>query len=150
VVDHLVVAVAINAGKDPLFSASERVAMIEADVAELPAANRSIEVRAFDNLLINFAHGVGATIIIRGLRAVSDFEYEFQMETMNARLDQGIETVFLTASERQQFVASRLVKEVGRLGGDVSSFVSPSVAAHLAHRFAAEAASAKAGKRSRR
>jgi len=150
VVDRLVVAVAANDGKDPLFSLNERVAMIEADVAELRAANRNIDVMAFDTLLINFAHQVGATIIIRGLRAVSDFEYEFQMATMNARLDQRIETVFLTASERQQFLASRLVKEIGRLGGDVSSFVSPSVAAHLAHRFAAGAAAAKTGKRSRR
>jgi pantetheine-phosphate adenylyltransferase len=139
VVDRLVVAVATNAGKDPLFSVEERVAMVDDDMADLRAAGRTIEVRAFDNLLIHFVRESGATIIIRGLRAVSDFEYEFQMATMNARIDPGIETVFLTASERQQFVASRLVKEIGRLGGDISSFVSPRVAEHLRAQFAAEA-----------
>ncbi|MCH8998707.1 MAG: pantetheine-phosphate adenylyltransferase [Proteobacteria bacterium] len=139
-VDKLVVAVADNADKGPLFDAAERVAMVE---AELQAAfeaggadGRQIEVRAFDNLLTHFARQVEATIIIRGLRAVSDFEYEFQMATMNARIEPDIETVFLSASERQQFVASRLVKEIARLGGDVAEFVSPRVAAALAERFA--------------
>ena len=136
VVDKLVVGVAANAGKDPLFSADERVALIDADVADLRADGRTIEVRAFNNLLIHFVADVGASVIIRGLRAVSDFEYEFQMATMNARIDSRIETVFLTASERHQFVASRLVKEIGRLGGDVSSFVSPSVADRLQAKFA--------------
>lgn len=134
VVDKLVVGVAKNAGKDPLFTLEERVALVDGDLAELRGNGRVIEVQAFDNLLIHFARDVGAGVIIRGLRAVSDFEYEFQMATMNARLDSGIETVFLTASERQQFVASRLVKEIARLGGDVSEFVSPRVAAELKRR----------------
>ena len=136
VVDKLVVAVATNGGKDPLFSADERVAMADADVADLRAKGQTIEVCAFDTLLIHFVRESGASIIIRGLRAVSDFEYEFQMATMNARIDPEIETVFLTASERQQFVASRLVKEIGRLGGDVSSFVSPRVVEQLKAKFA--------------
>jgi len=139
-VDKLVVAVADNTDKGPLFDAAERVAMVEAELqAEFEARgvqDFQVEVRAFDNLLTHFARQVGATVIVRGLRAVSDFEYEFQMATMNARLDPDIETVFLSASERQQFVASRLVKEIARLGGDVAEFVSPRVAAALAERFA--------------
>jgi len=139
VVDKLVVGVAKNAGKDPLFTVEERVALVDGDLAELRAEGQDVEVQPFDNLLIHFARDVGAGVIIRGLRAVSDFEYEFQMATMNARLDSGIETVFLTASERQQFVASRLVKEIARLGGDVSGFVSPRVARELEQRFAGAA-----------
>jgi len=138
--DRLVVAVAGNEAKGPLFNAEERVAMVEAEVEPLRAPDRKgggrvIEVRAFDNLLIHFARQCGATMLIRGLRAVSDFEYEFQMATMNARLDPDIETVFLSAAERQQFIASRLVKEIARLDGDVSGFVSPSVAEALRDRF---------------
>jgi pantetheine-phosphate adenylyltransferase len=140
-VDRLVVAVAGNETKNPLFSAEERVAMVESEIAPLRAPGRKgegreIEVRAFDNLLIHFARQSGATVLIRGLRAVSDFEYEFQMATMNARLDSSIETVFLSASEHQQFVASRLVKEIARLDGDVSGFVSAPVAEALMDRFA--------------
>ena len=139
-VDKLVVAVVDNTDKGPLFDAAERVAMVEAELqAEFEARDaddRQVEVRAFDNLLTHFARQVEATVIIRGLRAVSDFEYEFQMATMNARLEPDIETVFLSASERQQFVASRLVKEIARRGGDVTEFVSPRVAAALAERFA--------------
>ncbi len=142
-VDKLVVAVADNADKGPLFDAAERVAMVEAELQAEFEARRAqgcqVEVRAFDNLLTHFARQVEATVIIRGLRAVSDFEYEFQMATMNARLDPDIETVFLSASERQQFVASRLVKEIARLGGDVAEFVSPRVAAALAERCAERA-----------
>ena len=139
-VDRLVVGVAGNEAKGPLFSAEERVAMVEAEIAPLRAPGRKggareVEVRAFDNLLIHFARQSGATVLIRGLRAVSDFEYEFQMATMNARLDPGIETVFLSASENQQFVASRLVKEIARLGGDVAGFVSPAVAQALKERL---------------
>ncbi len=139
--DRLVVGVAGNEAKGPLFSAEERVAMVEAEVEPLRASDRNdggrvIEVRAFDNLLIHFARQCGATMLIRGLRAVSDFEYEFQMATMNARLDPEIETVFLSAAERQQFIASRLVKEIARLDGDVSGFVSPAVAKALRDRFA--------------
>ncbi len=139
-VDRLVVGVAGNEAKRPLFSAEERVAMVEAEIAPLRAegrkgGGREVEVRAFDNLLIHFARQSGATMLIRGLRAVSDFEYEFQMATMNARLDPNIETVFLSASESQQFVASRLVKEIARLGGDVSGFVSQRVGEALTDRF---------------
>ncbi len=140
-VDRLVVGVAGNEAKNPLFSAEERVAMVEAEIAPLRSPDheggaREIEVRAFDNLLIHFARQSGATMLIRGLRAVSDFEYEFQMATMNARLDSAIETVFLSASENHQFVASRLVKEIARLDGDVSGFVSAPVAQALDERFA--------------
>ena len=98
-------------------------------------SRRQLEVRRFDILLMHFVHEVGATVIVRGLRAVSDFEYEFQMAGMNARLDQGVETVFLMASERHHFIASKLVKEIASLGGDVSSFVSPMIARRLAERF---------------
>ena len=98
----------------------------------------TIEVRPFDTLLMDFAVEVGADVVIRGLRAVSDFEYEFQMTGMNARLNPGVETVFLMASERHQFIASRLVKEIARLGGDVSSFVSPNVCRHLERALARE------------
>ena len=135
VVDKLIVAIASNAGKEPLFSVDERVEMVRGDVADLVARGKDVEVQAFDNLLIHFARDVGAGIIIRGLRAVSDFEYEFQMATMNARLDSNIETVFLTASERQQFISSHFVKEIGLLDGDISSFVSQAVAERLVDRF---------------
>jgi len=135
VLDGLIVAVAENPGKGPLFDASERVEMIEGELADLRAAGFDVRVRAFDNLLIHFAQEVGANIIVRGMRAVSDFEYEFQMASMNSRLDPNIETLFLTASERQQFIAAGLVKEIARMGGDVSSFVSPAVAARLAEKF---------------
>jgi pantetheine-phosphate adenylyltransferase len=97
--------------------------------------NGGVEVRAFDNLLMHFAQPVGAATILRGLRAVSDFEYEFQMAGMNSRLDPAVETVFLMASDRHQFISSRFVKEIGQLGGDISSFVSAKVARRLAQRF---------------
>ncbi len=140
VVDRLVIAVARNAGKGPLFSAEERVEMVRDDVAALDLEGAEVEVRAFEILLMDMAAKVGAKVIIRGLRAVSDFEYEFQMASMNRRLDPEVETVFLTASERQQFIASRFVKEIGLLGGDISSFVSPRVADRLAERFASRKA----------
>ena len=136
VVDRLIVAVAANAGKGPLFTLEERVELVRdelADRAKVPGVN--IEVRSFDNLLIDFARQCGAHVIIRGLRAVSDFEYEFQMAGMNARLSPDIETMFLMASERCQFISSRFVKEIGRLGGDISSFVSPRVHARLNETF---------------
>ena len=136
VVDHLFVAVARNAGKGPLFSVDERVELVRGDLEDLNTNGAEVEVRAFDNLLIHFAEQVGAQVIVRGLRAVSDFEYEFQMSSMNARLSPEIETVFLTASERQQFISSRFVKEIGQLGGDITSFVSPRVAERLMARFA--------------
>ena len=133
--DRLIVGVAANAGKNPIFTSAERVALVEEDVAELTAAGAIIEVRAFDHLLMHFAAEVNATMIVRGLRAVSDFEYEFQMAGMNHRLDPSRETVFLMASDRHQFISSRFVKEIGRLGGDIGKFVSPHVAARLGERF---------------
>ncbi len=136
VVDHLIVAVAHNAGKGPLFSIDERVQMVREELGAIETNNAEVEVRSFRNLLIHFTQEVGARVIVRGLRAVSDFEYEFQMASMNARLDPDVETVFLTASERQQFIASRLVKEIAVLGGDITSFVSPRVAAHVKARCA--------------
>ena len=135
IVDHLIVGVARNAGKGPLFSTDERVEMVRDDIASLDTKGVKIEVRAFDNLLMHFAVETEASCIIRGLRAVSDFEYEFQMAGMNARLNPKIETVFLMASDRYQFISSRFVKEIGRLGGDISHFVSPPVALRLISRF---------------
>jgi pantetheine-phosphate adenylyltransferase len=136
ILDRLIVAVAVNAGKGPLFNVDERSKLIADEVATLKNTNGVvIEVRPFDNLLMHFAKQVGATMIVRGLRAVSDFEYEFQMAGMNARLDQQMETVFLMASDRCQFISSRFVKEIGRLGGDISPFVSPRVKDSLVERF---------------
>lgn len=136
VVDRLIVAVAVNAGKGPLFTVEERTQLIADEVAGLKNTNGVvIEVRPFDNLLMHFAKQVGAAMIVRGLRAVSDFEYEFQMAGMNARLDQQMETVFLMASDRCQFISSRFVKEIGRLGGDIAPFVSPRVKEKLVERF---------------
>ena len=136
--DRLVIGVSTNIGKGPLFDVHERVAMVSAEVAalDLPAGNGKVEVRAFDTLLMHFAQSMGAGMILRGLRAVSDFEYEFQMAGMNARLDPAIETVFLMASDRHQFISSRFVKEIGKLGGDITAFVSPRVAAKVVERFA--------------
>jgi pantetheine-phosphate adenylyltransferase len=127
VVDKLVVGVAVNAGKGPLFTLEERVAIMKAEVAAMPDVASRIEVRPFETLLMKFAHDANAKIIVRGLRAVSDFEYEFQMAGMNKRLDPGVETLFLMASEHHQFISSRFVKEIGRLGGEISHFVSPRV-----------------------
>lgn len=123
---RLVIGVAVNIGKEPIFSVEERVALVQAETAELAARNGTqIEVRPFSGLLVAFTREVGATLIVRGLRAVADFDYELQMAGTNYRLDPGIETVFLMASERHQFIASRLVKEIARMGGDISSFVPP-------------------------
>lgn len=134
-VDRLIVAVAINVGKEPLFTLEERTQMVEEDIASLQAANAvngtAIEVKPFRTLLMHFADQNGAEVVIRGLRAVSDFEYEFQMAANNKRIYPKIETVFLMASETSQFISSRFVKEIHALGGDVSSFVSPSVLAKL-------------------
>jgi len=145
VVDNLVIGVATGDGKSPLFTIDERVAMVAEEVEALNGAGAEgrIEVKAFDNLLMQFAVENGASVIIRGLRAVSDFEYEFQMASMNAKLNPAVETLFLMAAGDQHFVSSRLVKEVGRLGGDISRFVSPRVAAQMKARFAEERAKKK-------
>ncbi|HEY0423176.1 MAG TPA: pantetheine-phosphate adenylyltransferase [Rhodopila sp.] len=122
--DKLVVGVAINTGKGPLFTIEERVELVSAEIESIAARNGMvIEVIPFDTLLIDFARRIGASMIVRGLRAVSDFDYEFQMAGMNYRMAPDVETVFLMASERHQFIASRLVKEVAMLGGDITSFV---------------------------
>jgi pantetheine-phosphate adenylyltransferase len=137
-VDRLVVGVARNDGKGPLFATDERVEIVRDDIADLldKEARDRIEVCAFETLLMSFAESVGASVIIRGLRAVSDFEYEFQMMGMNARLNTEIEYVFLMASDRFQFISSRFVKEIGALGGDISHFVSKRVAKRLNDRYA--------------
>ena len=127
-VDRLVIGVAINRDKGPLFSLEDRVAMVEAECAAIQAkTGGEIVVHPFENLLIDCARDVGAGIIVRGLRAVADFEYEFQMVGMNRALDSSIETVFMMADARRQAIASKLVKEIARLGGDVSKFVTPPV-----------------------
>jgi pantetheine-phosphate adenylyltransferase len=123
-VDKLVVAVAMNAGKGPIFSMEERAELVRVETDPLAKASGTvIEVRHFDTLLVHFARDVGASMIVRGLRAVSDFDYEVQMAGLNYRLDNNIETVFLMASEHHQFISSRFVKDIGALGGDISSFV---------------------------
>ena len=126
-VDKLVIGVAINTGKGPLFSLDERVQMVTQETAHLTAI-AEIEVRPFETLLMHFARNVGANVIVRGLRAFSDFEYEFQMTAMNQQLDREIETVFLMADPRHQAVSSKLVKEIASLGGEIAPFVSPGVA----------------------
>ncbi len=127
-VDRLVIGVAINTGKGPMFSLEERVGMVEAECAKLTAeTGTEIVAHPFENLLIDCAHDVGAQIIIRGLRAVTDFEYEYQMVGMNRAMDDSVETVFLMAEAKYQAIASKLVKEIAKLGGDVTKFVPPSV-----------------------
>jgi pantetheine-phosphate adenylyltransferase len=137
-VDRLVIGVAINRDKGPLFSLEERVAMLGSETGRIAAATGTlIEVHPFENLLIDCARDVGAGVIIRGLRAVADFEYEFQMVGMNRALDSEIETVFLMADAKNQAIASKLVKEIARLGGDVTKFVPAAVGAALAEKFGA-------------
>ena len=133
---RLVIGVAINRDKGPLFDLDQRVAMIDAEMQSLSEqTGTEIVAHPFDNLLIDCARDVGAGVIIRGLRAVADFEYEFQMVGMNRSLDDSIETVFLMAEARHQAIASKLVKEIARLGGDVSKFVTPPVRAALQDKF---------------
>lgn len=123
-VDHLVVGVAVNRDKTPTFDLEQRVSMVEAEGRKLfSETGVRIEPRPFENLLIEFAREVGASVIIRGLRAVSDFEYEFQMVGMNRALDASVETVFLMADVKNQSIASKLVKEIARMGGDITNFV---------------------------
>ncbi|MDO9432821.1 MAG: pantetheine-phosphate adenylyltransferase [Pseudomonadota bacterium] len=125
-VDKLVIGVAINAGKGPLFSLDERVALLKSETAHL-TDRAEIVVQPFQGLLMHFAREIGAGVIVRGLRAVADFEYEFQMTAMNQQLDREVETVFLMADPRHQAISSRLVKEIATLGGDVSKFVGPRI-----------------------
>ena len=134
--DMLVIGVAINRDKGPLFSLEDRVQMVEAESRKI-AEHTGIEIKAhpFENLLIDCARDVGASVIVRGLRAVADFEYEYQMVGMNRQLDNTIETVFLMAEAEHQAIASKLVKEIARLGGDVSKFVTPEVNNALLNRF---------------
>ena len=135
-VDRLVIGVAINRDKGPLFTLEERVAMVEDECRAIAqATGGEIVVHPFDNLLIDCARDVGSRVIIRGLRAVADFEYEFQMVGMNRAMDDSVETVFLMADARRQAIASKLVKEIARLGGDTSKFVTPAVNRALTARF---------------
>ena len=136
-VDHLVIGIANNPSKTQAFTLKQRVAMMRRETGPLAGDGRAkITVQTFDSLLIHFARKVGASIIIRGLRAVSDFEYEFQMVGMNQRLDPEIETVFLMADPRHQAIASRLVKEIAAFGGDVAHFTTPPIAQALKKRYA--------------
>ena len=133
VVDRLIIAIALNNNKSPLFSPEDRLTMVEKEIDILnksfasSKSHKTIEVHVFKGLLVNFATTLGASVIIRGLRAVSDFEYEFQMSCMNSKLAPAMQTIFLPASEKTHFISSRFVKEVASLGGDVSGFVSNNV-----------------------
>ena len=134
--DRLVIGVAVNPGKTPIFTIEERVELVREEITLLKIGSESqIEVTQFSGLLIDFANQVGASAIIRGLRAVSDFDYEFQMSSMNAKMAPDIETVCLMASDKHQFIASSLVKEIATLGGDVSQFVSSRVSNRLRERL---------------
>ncbi len=139
-VDRLVIGVAINRDKAPLFMLEERVAMVQNECAAIIArTGGEIVVHPFENLLIDCAKDVGASVIVRGLRAVADFEYEFQMVGMNRAMDASIETVFMMADARRQAIASKLVKEIARLGGDVTKFVPPPVQAALVGKYGRKA-----------
>ncbi len=143
-VDRLVVSPARNIGKSPMFSVDERAAMVRAEAAAIAAApgapDCEIVVVPFDTLLMRFVEEQGARFIVRGLRAVSDFEYEFQMVGMNRRMNQEVETLFLMSSENCQFISSRLVKEIARLGGAIHEFVPPRVETRMRAAIAREAA----------
>jgi len=133
-VDRLIVGVTTNSSKQPMFTPEERIEMVQAEVARQDLAN--VEVRGFDALLMKFAENQGARVIVRGLRAVADFEYEYQMAGMNQQLNAGIETVFLMADVSLQPIASRLVKEIALFGGDITPFVSSSVREQVVARVA--------------
>lgn len=136
VVDRLIIGVALDTGKEPMFSLEARASMAACEIGALGAADAArVEIRPFSGLLVNFVREHNATLLIRGLRAVSDFEYEFQMAAINSRLAPGVETVFLTASESTHFISSRFVKQIARLGGDVTGFVSPAVEAQMRDYF---------------
>jgi pantetheine-phosphate adenylyltransferase len=130
-VDRLVIGVTTNPAKSPMFSVAERIAMVQRELVDLP----SVSVVEFDSLLMDFAEREGASLILRGLRAVADFEYEYQMAGMNQQLNDRIETVFLMADVCLQPIASRLVKEIARYGGAIDKFVTPAVAADVAARL---------------
>jgi pantetheine-phosphate adenylyltransferase len=130
VVDKLVVGVALDTGKSPFFTPEMRADMIRQAISDLPDKER-IVIKTFSGLLVNFAKENNATILVRGLRAVSDFEYEFQMAAINAKLSPDMETVFLTASESTHFISSRFIKQICKLGGDISEFVPRNVVPHL-------------------
>lgn len=135
-VDRLVIGVAVSEAKRPLFLLEERIKMMQEECGRLEGPGLAkIEVQPFDSLLMHFAESVGANVIVRGLRAVSDFEYEFQMTAMNEALNREIETVFLMADVKHQAVASRLVKEIARFGGDISTFVTPTVKERLLEKY---------------
>lgn len=134
--DKLVVGVAINPGKGPIFTIDERVEQVRDEISHLEnGLGSKIDVMPFHGLLIDFAHQVDASVIIRGLRAVSDFDYEFQMASMNAKMAPDVETVCLMASDKYHFIASSLVKEIAKLDGDVSQFVSPRILERLNERL---------------
>ena len=136
-VDKLIIGVAVSEAKRPLFLLEERLEMMQEECKKLEGPGLAkIEVKPFDKLLMHFAEDCGANVIVRGLRAVSDFEYEFQMTAMNEALNREIETVFLMADVRHQAVASRLVKEIARFGGDITSFVTPTVKERLLEKYA--------------
>ena len=136
VIDHLVVAVADNPGKGPLFDVKTRIELVKTDLSNnKKIRGKSWEVVSFHELLMDFVRKQGAKVIVRGLRAVSDFEYEFQMAGMNSYLDDKIETVFFMAQDKHQLISSRFVKEIARLGGDVSHFVTPNVVRALKKKF---------------
>jgi len=128
--DKLIVAVALNKGKDPLFNADERINLIRTSLKDHPYKNK-IQVLGFDKLLVDFCQQQKANVILRGLRAVSDFEYEFQLSGMNRKLNNEIETLFLPTTEQNAYISSSLIKEVARLGGDVSEFIPSNVSTEL-------------------
>lgn len=130
-VDHLIIAVADNTGKAPLFDLEQRVKLVQTDIESMPEKHCKITVEPFSGLLVEYARAKGAACVFRGLRAISDFEFEFQMTGMNYALAPEVETVFLMASGQWQFVSSSFVKEIARLGGDVSPFLTPAVEAAL-------------------
>jgi len=131
-VDRLVVGVAVNVSKQPLFSADARMALIRAAVEDDPR----VEVRSFSGLVVDFARQIGVTVVLRGLRAVADFEYEYQMALMNRHLSPGLETMFMVPSVEVSYVSSSLVREVARFGGDIDALVHPAVARALRGKFA--------------
>lgn len=134
-VDKLIIGVANSRKKGPLFSIDQRVELLQTDIENLREKGCEIEIQTFDSLLVHFAKDMNASCIFRGLRAISDFEYEFQMTGMNAKLDPDIETVFLMASDKWQFVSSSFVKEICSMGGDIDQFVTPNVANHLKEKY---------------